>query len=130
MKSANLYHSTEATTLVLFACINQMLAGIFKRICLDSLTPNNEHKSSLFLINKSNCIRKWRGIMVSCWTSVCLSVRPSASRTSVRPFVFRFRMMVNMMPRPPLIVSQSECLIKVVDTKSHTKWQTVQIQLS
>ena len=31
-------------------------------------------------------------IMVSRWTSVYLSARPSVSLTSVRPFVFRFRM--------------------------------------
>ena len=31
---------------------------------------------------------------------------------------------------PLLIFSQSNYLIKVVDTNSHTKWQTVQIQIS
>ena len=34
------------------------------------------------------------------------------------------------MPRPLLIISQSVCLTKVVDTNSHTKGQTVQIQIS
>ena len=34
------------------------------------------------------------------------------------------------MPYPLLIFSQSVCLIKVVDTSSHTKGQTVQIQIS
>ena len=34
------------------------------------------------------------------------------------------------MPRPLLIVSQSDFLIQVVDANSHTEWQTVQIQIS
>ena len=34
------------------------------------------------------------------------------------------------MPHPLLIYSQSDNLIQVVDTNSHTKWQTVQIQIS
>ena len=34
------------------------------------------------------------------------------------------------MPRPLLIVSQSDYLIQIVHTNSHTKWQTVQIQIS
>ena len=34
------------------------------------------------------------------------------------------------MPHPLLIVSQSDHLIQVVDTYSHTEWQTVQIQIS
>ena len=34
------------------------------------------------------------------------------------------------MPHPLLIFSQSEYLILVVDTNSHTYWQTVQIQIS
>ena len=34
------------------------------------------------------------------------------------------------MPRPLLIFSQSDYLIQVVDINSHTKWQTVQIQIS
>ena len=34
------------------------------------------------------------------------------------------------MPRPFLIVSQSDYLIQIVDIISHTKWQTVQIQIS
>ena len=38
--------------------------------------------------------------------------------------------MLNKMPRPFLIFSQSDYLIEVVDTNSHTKWQTVQIQIT
>ena len=34
------------------------------------------------------------------------------------------------MPRPLLIVSQSDYLIQTVNIKSHTEWQTVQIQIS
>ena len=34
------------------------------------------------------------------------------------------------MPHPLLIVSQLDCLIQIVDINSHTKWQTVQIQIS
>ena len=34
------------------------------------------------------------------------------------------------MPRPFLIVSQSDYLIQIVDFNSHTYWQTVQIQIS
>ena len=34
------------------------------------------------------------------------------------------------MPCPPLIVSQSDYLIQVVDTNSHSAWQTVQIQIN
>ena len=34
------------------------------------------------------------------------------------------------MPCPFLIFSQSDYLIQIVDTNSHTKWQTVQIQIS
>ena len=34
------------------------------------------------------------------------------------------------LPCPFLIVSQSDCLIQVVDANSHTEWQTVQIQIS
>ena len=34
------------------------------------------------------------------------------------------------MSHPLLIVSQSDYLIQVVDTNSHTEWQTVQIQIS
>ena len=34
------------------------------------------------------------------------------------------------MPRPPLIVSQSDYLIQVLATNSHTEWQTMQIQIS
>ena len=34
------------------------------------------------------------------------------------------------MPCPLLIFSQSDYLIKVVDTNSNTEWQTVQIQVS
>ena len=48
MKSAILSHSMEVITLVFFAYSNQILAGIFKRIYLDSLNPNNEYKTSLF----------------------------------------------------------------------------------
>ena len=33
------------------------------------------------------------------------------------------------MPHPLLIFSQSDYLIQVVDKKSHTEWQTVQIQI-
>ena len=35
-----------------------------------------------------------------------------------------------VMPRPLPIVSQSDYLIQVVNTNSHTKWCTVQIQIS
>ena len=34
------------------------------------------------------------------------------------------------MPCPLLIFSQSEYLIQIFDTNSHTEWQTVQIQIS
>ena len=34
------------------------------------------------------------------------------------------------MLRPFLIVSQSDYLIQIIDINSHTKWQTVQIQIS
>ena len=34
------------------------------------------------------------------------------------------------MPRPLLIVSQSDDFIQIVDTNSNTEWQTVQIQIS
>ena len=34
------------------------------------------------------------------------------------------------MPHPFLTFSQSDYLIKVVDIDSHTKWKTVQIQIS
>ena len=34
------------------------------------------------------------------------------------------------MPRPLLIISQSDYLIKIVDIDSHTEWQTMQIQIS
>ena len=34
------------------------------------------------------------------------------------------------MPQPLLIFSQSDNLIQIVDIKSHTEWQTVQIQIS
>ena len=34
------------------------------------------------------------------------------------------------MPHPLLIFSQSDYLIRIVDINSHTKWQTVQIQIS
>ena len=34
------------------------------------------------------------------------------------------------MPRPLLIFSQSDYSIQVVDTNSHSEWQTVQIQIS
>ena len=47
--------SVEVITLVFFTYSNQILAGIFKRICLDSLNPNNERKKSLFPLTKSNC---------------------------------------------------------------------------
>ena len=35
-----------------------------------------------------------------------------------------------MMPHQLLIVSQSDCLILIVAIKSHTEWQTLQIQIS
>ena len=44
MESATLSHSMEAMTLVFFAYNNRILAGIFKRIYLDSLNPNNEQE--------------------------------------------------------------------------------------
>ena len=34
------------------------------------------------------------------------------------------------MPRPFLIFGQSDNLIQIVDINSHTKWQTMQIQIS
>ena len=34
------------------------------------------------------------------------------------------------MPHPLLIFSQSDYLIQVIDTNSHSQWQTVQIQIS
>ena len=34
------------------------------------------------------------------------------------------------MPCPLLIFSQSDYLIQIIDTNSHTEWQTVQIQIS
>ena len=34
------------------------------------------------------------------------------------------------MPQPLLLFSQSDYLVQIVDTNSHTKWQTVQIQIS
>ena len=33
------------------------------------------------------------------------------------------------MPHPPLIISQSDYLIQIVDINSQTEWQTVQIQI-
>ena len=58
MKSAILSHSMKVITLVLFAENNQILVGIFKRICSDSLNTNNEHKNSLFPLrpNKNLCM--------------------------------------------------------------------------
>ena len=44
------------------------------------------------------------------------------SRTRVKP--------CNVMPHPLQIFSQSDYLIKVVDTNSNTEWLTVQIQIS
>ena len=38
--------------------------------------------------------------------------------------------MLIKMPRPLLIASQSEVLIQIVDTNSHTEWQTVEFQIS
>ena len=55
MKSAILSHSMEVKILVFFAYSTLILAWISKRICLDSLNPNNEHKNSLFPLTKSNC---------------------------------------------------------------------------
>ena len=37
-------------------------------------------------------------------------------------------MLNKLRAHPFLIVSQSDCLIQVVDINSHTEWQTVQIQ--
>ena len=55
MKSSILSHSMEVIiTLVFFAYSNQILAGIFKRICLESLNSSSENKNSLFLLTKSN----------------------------------------------------------------------------
>ena len=34
------------------------------------------------------------------------------------------------MPRPLIILSQSDSLIQIADINSDTKWQTVQIQIS
>ena len=34
------------------------------------------------------------------------------------------------MPHPLIIFSQSNCFIRIVDINSHTKWQTVQLQIS
>ena len=55
MKSAILPHLMEVITLIFFAYNNQILAGMFKRICLDSINPNNELKNSVFPLTKSNC---------------------------------------------------------------------------
>ena len=55
MKSAILSYLMKVITLVFFACCNQILAGILKRICLDSLNLNNDHNDGLFPLNKSNC---------------------------------------------------------------------------
>ena len=43
MISAILSHSIEEITFVFFAYTKQILAEIFKRICLDSFNSNNEH---------------------------------------------------------------------------------------
>ena len=56
MKSIILSHSMEVVALDFFAYNYQILAGIFKRICLDSLNHNNEHKNNIFPLTKSNCI--------------------------------------------------------------------------
>ena len=55
MKSTILFYSMEMITLVFFAYSIHILAGIFIRICLDSLNPNNGHTNSLFSFTKSNC---------------------------------------------------------------------------
>ena len=54
MKSTILSHWVEVITLVFFAYSNQILAGTFKRICLDSLNPNKGQKNTLFPLTKSN----------------------------------------------------------------------------
>ena len=55
MKSAILTHSVEGINLVFFAYSNQVFAGIFKRIDLDLLNPNNVRRNSLFPITNINC---------------------------------------------------------------------------
>ena len=55
MKLAILSHSMGVIILVFFNYKYQFLAGIFKRICLDSLNFNNEYKNSLFPLTKNNC---------------------------------------------------------------------------
>ena len=55
MKSAISSHSMEVITLVFFAHRNQILGGIFKRMCLDSANLYNEHKNGLFPLTESNC---------------------------------------------------------------------------
>ena len=54
MKSSILSHSLKVIIFV-FIASNQILDGLFKRICVDSLNPNNEHMNSLFPLTKSNC---------------------------------------------------------------------------
>ena len=63
MKSAILSHSMKVITLVFFAENNQILVGIFKRICSDSLNTNNEHKNGLFSLRPN---KKLRVFSVTC----------------------------------------------------------------
>ena len=55
LKSYKIHHSVSFSGGDNLAYSNQILAGIFKRTCLDSLNSNNEHKNSLFPLTKSNC---------------------------------------------------------------------------
>ena len=61
MKSAILSHSMAVIILGYFAYSSQSLAGIYKRICLDSLN-SNEHKNSLFPLTKSDDFFKYLDI--------------------------------------------------------------------
>ena len=56
MKSVILSHLMEVITLVFFTYSNQILAGIFKRVCLDLLNQNTEQKNSLFPVTKSDAV--------------------------------------------------------------------------
>ena len=38
--------------------------------------------------------------------------------------------LLNKLLRPLLVVNQSDCIIQIVNTNSHTEWQAVRIQIS
>ena len=48
----------------------------------------------------------------------------------MKAYQFGLTLAMRLMPRPQLIVSQSDYLIQVVDTNSHTERQTVKTQIS